>query len=230
MFRLLLFAAVCLVAPVFAVAKDHREFDPLAAYGPQIEFEVMRNGDPIGNHTVSFRRSAEGLHVDVEMSLKVRLLGITVYRFAYLSESVWRNGQLAELKAITDDDGEISEVDAVMQDGGLWISGPAGLLKGPAGLFPTDHWHPGVRGSETVINTITGQLAAVAIRQDGAERIATGTGSRAAARHVYSGDLHDIEVWYDNEGRWVRLRFPDKSGGMIDYRCIRCGPERTGVR
>lgn len=230
MIRLLLSTIPALFLFWPAVATERYGFDPISAYGDRIEFEVLRNGDPIGRHTVDFLPRDGGVQVDAEMNLQIRFLGLTVYRFGYRSSSLWREGRLVEMEALTDDDGEQSRVTALEKNGRLRVSGPAGELSGPLGLFTTDHWNPGVRGSDAVINTITGQVASVIIRDMGADRIEMDAGSRDAARHVYSGDLHDVEVWYDRQGRWVRLRFPDKSGGVIDYRCIRCGMERTAEK
>lgn len=228
--RLLLGVVLFACAPFAAAIAEQPGFDPIAAYGDRIEFEVLRNGDPIGRHTVNFMQLDDGLQVDVEMNLNVGFLGLTVYRFEYRSGSFWQDGLMTELSAFTNDDGDQTRVTAALKDGALSVSGPSGDAMGPLGLMPTDHWNPTVKGSEVVLNTITGQLADVAITQKNAERIDTGAGSRMATRHVYSGDLHDVEVWYDSQGRWVRLRFPDKSDGVIDYRCIRCGDERTASK
>lgn len=228
--RLFLGAIILAFVPFTAAIADRSGFDPVAAYGDRIEFEVLRNGDPIGVHTVDFLPMDDGLQVDVEMKLNVTFLGLTVYNFGYRSGSFWKDGRMVELNAFTDDDGDQTRVSATGQGDGLTINGPMGAATGPANLLPTDHWNPAVQGNDMVLNTITGQVADVTITPAGAERIETGTGSRMATRHVYSGDLHDVEVWYDSQGRWVRLRFPDKSDGVIDYRCIRCGDERTASK
>ena len=44
-----------------------------------------------------------------------------------------------------------------------------------------------------------------------------------ATRYRYSGELEQTEVWYDDEGRWLRLRFPGGDGLPIDFICRRCG-------
>ena len=44
-----------------------------------------------------------------------------------------------------------------------------------------------------------------------------------ATLYRYTGDL-DTEVWYDDEGRWVRMRFKAKDGSVITYQCEVCRP------
>ena len=50
-----------------------------------------------------------------------------------------------------------------------------------------------------------------------------------ATRYAYTGDL-DNEVWYDDVGRWVKMRFKGRDGSTIDYVCRRCqgGPAGKG--
>lgn len=230
MHRISLIIPLLLLFPAILGATEHKPFDPIRAYGDRIEFEVLRDGDIVGRHQVNFFPMDDGLQVDAELNLDIRFLGLTVYRFGYRSGSLWQNGRMVELNAVTDDDGEENRVRAVVKGDMMDISGPAGDQMGPAGLYPTDHWNPSVRQSAMVVNTITGQLANVAIKAVGVETVRTGEATRMATRYTYSGDLHDVEVWYDNRGRWVRLRFPDKSGAVIDYRCIRCGVEGTAER
>jgi hypothetical protein len=221
----ILILVLCSVFALPLQGKERQAFDPLLAYGDRIEFEVRRDDTPIGRRQIDFHRRDDGVQVDVVLHLKVTFLGLTVYRFGYQSGNSWRNGRLSGLTAITNDDGDQKRVEAVKAGGMMTVTGLFGEMTAPAGLYPTDHWNPGVRNSQTVINTIAGELADVRITASGGERVEVGDGSRLATRYVYSGGLHDVEVWYDGKGRRVRLRFPDRSGGVIDYHCIRCGTD-----
>lgn len=198
-------------------------FDPIRAYGEGMEFEVLRDGSPVGRHTVRFTREGEDLRVDVDMRVAISMLGITVYRFGYRSESVWRDGLMQRLDAFIDDDGEQKRIEAVSGGGGVTVEGPSGLHRGPADVVPTNHWNPAVRISDQVLNTLTGRIANVAVTPEGSDEIETNRGRVRATRFAYSGDLHDIHVWYDDQGRWVQMRFIDRRGGTMEYRCIRCG-------
>jgi len=54
--------------------------------------------------------------------------------------------------------------------------------------------------------------------------VETERGDVFATHYVYSGEL-DTEVWYDDEGRWVKMRFKGRDGSTIEYVCRRCqGP------
>ena len=61
--------------------------------------------------------------------------------------------------------------------------------------------------------------------------VATERGGIPATHHAYTGDL-STEVWYDDAGRWVKMRFEAQDGSTIDYVCRRCqgGPIKKAQR
>lgn len=205
---------------------DHPHYDPLSLYGDELIFSVLRNGEPIGTHRVTFDREGDRLVVDSRFEAEVKFLFITAFEYLYQSKSVWRDGCMVELNATTDDNGNRSRVTARLADSRLVIDGPSGRAQGNAGLFPTDHWHSGVLGSDQVLNTITGRVASVSIADLGETRVRVDKGSVPARHYVYSGDLR-TEVWYDTKGRWVKMRFRAKDGSTVEYVCKKCGAEGT---
>lgn len=196
-------------------------YDPVSLYGEEMVFSVLRNGDAIGVHRVTFDRDGDRLVVDSRFEAQVKVLFIRAFEYLYQSKSVWRDGCMVELNATTDDNGDKSRVSARLDNGQLLIEGPSGALEGAAGLIPTDHWHSGVLTSERVLNTITGRVASIDIADLGETQVII-NGRPASARHyVYSGDLN-TEVWYDRNGRWVKMRFRAEDGSSIEYVCRKC--------
>lgn len=216
-------ALISLILLATLAPASGQPFDPLRAYGEGMEFEVLRDGSPVGRHTVRFSRDGEDLIVDVDMKVAISILGITVYRFGYRSEAVWRDGLIQRLDAFIDDDGKQKRIEAVSHGDAVTVDGPNGAHQGGAEVLPTNHWNPAVQGRDRVLNTLTGRIASVAITAEGSDEIETNRGRVRATRFAYSGDLHDIHVWYDDQGRWVQMRFIDKRGGTMEYRCVRCG-------
>ena len=138
--------------------------DPVSLYGEQIAFDVKRNGTRVGTQTVTFKNIPDqSVKVGVALELAVKFLGITVYRYDYRSDAIWRDGLLVQLSSKQNDDGEISEVRVVSSEDGMRIQGPKGVVVAAADLFPTNHWNPGVIGSRQVIDTLNGSLAEVTI-------------------------------------------------------------------
>lgn len=203
--------------------------DPIALYGDELAFEVRRNGTPVGEHRVTFRRDGDDLHVNAVFAIEIRFLTFTAYRYRYESNSVWRGNCLVALQADVDDDGELSGVRARQEDDGLRISGPEGEVTAPLGLFPTDHWHAGVLLTNRVLNTLTGRLNSVRIEDRGVVEIPFDEGSAPVRHYAYTGELN-TEVWYDAAGRWVGMRFAGKDGSTIEHRCRSCALSQAAGR
>lgn len=214
------------VAAIVAESKAARStvpFDPLAVYGNAHRFAVMRNGETVGSHDLLFENTPRGFTVEARFELEIPFLFFTAYRYRYHSISEWREGRLFRLAADIDDDGERSRVLAERRaDGNLQLSGPKGSSVAPASIFPTDHWHPGVVNQTQVLNTITGRVNSVEIRDLGDEEVETSQGSVRARHYLYTGQLNN-EVWYESSGRWVKMRFPARDGSIIEYVCETCG-------
>ncbi len=197
--------------------------DPLDLYGDAIRFDVRRNGTLVGSHTVSFARQGERLSTSTRFEVAVDVLFVTAYRYVYASEAVWTGGCLEGLTATTDDNGKESVVRVARSGDRLSVSGPKGTVTARRETLPTEHWSSAVIGHDAVINTITGRINRVEISSAGAETVKTADGRAITARrYVYGGEL-DNEVWYDAEGRWVKMRFPAKDGSSIEYVCVKCG-------
>lgn len=215
--------AATVIQPAGAVAcpADGRLADPRALYGDEMVFSVLRGGKPVGEHRVAFSRDGDDVVVDVRYKVAIEVLFVTAYRYTYTSRSRWRDGCLVSLEAAVDDDGQRSSVVARADGDGLAIDGPAGVLRADPGVYPTDHWHPGVLGSTQVLNTLTGRINAVRLVERGPATVAVNGGDRPARHFAYTGDL-DTEVWYDDRGRWVKLRFRARDGSTIESVCRQC--------
>ena len=44
---------------------------------------------------------------------------------------------------------------------------------------------------------------------------------KLAQRYRYFGDL-SVDIWYDGDGRWVKMQFTAKDGSSIEYVCRSC--------
>ncbi len=218
----ILLAAVGLSATAGALTAP---FDPLAIYGPAHRFQVLRDGAPVGFLEVQFMPDGVGgWTVYSQLDLRVRLLGLTIYRLDYRSHAVWNAGGLQNLAVTVTENDRQREITMRRQGNELAIDGPAGAFHASAQLFPTDHWHPGVLSESRVLNTLTGRIAAVSITPGEWQRLATTSGTIEARPYVYSGEV-EAEVWYDGRGRWVAMRFRGTDGSKIQYVCETCGCE-----
>lgn len=191
-----------------------KETMPIAAkmadlYGEDIEFDVYRKGKRIGTHTVDFDTEDDTHTITSGTKLKVKFLFFTAYKFSYTSSEMWNDDQLVKVESVTNDGGDIYET--------AWDP------QAERHLLPTNHWNPEILEKSQIYNTISGKLDEVTITPGDWYTIETNTGPRKAQRYEYSGDLENVSVWYDEQGRWVSMEFEGTDGSMIKYRCKMCG-------
>ncbi len=72
----------------------------------RLDYEVIREGEKIGAHSVMFRHEGRHLAIATRTDIAIEPLGITLYRFHYEAEEDWVDGRLTRLTSRTDDDGE----------------------------------------------------------------------------------------------------------------------------
>lgn len=201
---------------------SHAGSDPAALYGDEIRFRVLRNGTPVGHHRVRFRSDDGTVIAETEFDVRVKLVIFTAYRFEHVARDVWRNGCLVSLSARTNDNGTETSLEARLRGGNLAVRQAGDVRTIEAGIFPTTHWNVGVVQAERVLNTITGRVNEIEIVPLGREQIRAGGRTVTAQRYRYTGELR-ADVWYDTEGRWVKMRFSAQDGSIIEYACERCG-------
>jgi hypothetical protein len=225
----LLTMAAALMIAVLLPGRAMSAFDPREIYGDGIQFDVYREGKLVGRHDVSFSRSEDSLVVESRFEIAINFLFFTAYKYVYQSSAWWQDGDLSVLKAEVNDNGDVSSL--ITERAGdrmvLNRSGERDVVAAP--LLPTNHWNSAVLVETRVLNTLTGRVNNVRIVPREREQIPTERGPVAATRYLYTGDLA-TEVWYDDAGRWVKMRFQGTDGSTIDYRCRRCqgpAPERA---
>lgn len=221
-FCLMLIIMGGLTRPLYALGSTTAPAHPLTLYGPLLSFDIYRNGTRIGEHNVRFTDTDGTLRVRTDFNLSIGALFITLYELTYSSDAIWRDGVLRGLTASTNRNGDLSTVSAQENgDGQLNVSGPNGTQVATIGLYPTNHWNAGVISSSELLNTITGKTNNVTLQAVGTETVITNLGRLVATRYRYVGEIEN-EVWYDGEGRWVRMQFPGDDGSLIELRCRQC--------
>lgn len=184
-------------------------------------FEVRRDGSRIGTHRVAFRRrGSDRLDVAIDIELKVGLGPITLFRYEHSNRIVWRDGSLAAMTANTNDNGDTHDVEVMRSgDGNLRLRTKAGVRTIGADILPSTYWMSATVRQSELLNTQTGELAAVSVTQLGTESVATPDGPVRARAYDLAGGL-SARIWYAPDGTWVGLAF-DARGDRITYHLIK---------
>ncbi len=169
-------------------------------------FTILRKGEPIGTHEVRFAATARGLQVRHGIRVAVKLAFVTVYRFAQDVEDLWRDDRLVATDALTEENGERTEVRVRERGGRLVCEGPAGVYDAPLGtMHDLSYWNLAIVRQRGVIDTQQGSLEPLTLRPGGLDEIElAGRAIRARRWRIEREAGRSGEVWYDEAGRIVR--------------------------
>ena len=201
------FVALLSVVPLWSAAAD-----------TTFDFQVSLDDKPIGEHRFQVSGPAEARAVTSEARFAVKLMGLTVYRYAHRAAEQWRGNCLRSLAATTDDDGVASRVTAEAAGDGLRVSMPEGTSSIEGCVMSFAYWNPAMRQQTRLLNAQTGRHEAVQVGRvaDGAVEVRGQT--VPAVRWRIDGPAQPVDVWYTAQGEWVGLDSTVAGGRKLRYR------------
>jgi Family of unknown function (DUF6134) len=184
--------------------------------GDVISFNVLREGKPFGSHAVKFTTDANGaLVATTTVSLKAGLGPVTVFRYKLDATETWLNGELQKVSGNVNDDGKKRSVTATRKGDALNVSGTDFKGVAPEGVVPASHWNYAQTLTGKLLSTEDGEILNVKVVNKGRETIKAGNKTIEANRYLMDSAL-DVDLWYDDDGRWVKLAF-EARGQQIEY-------------
>lgn len=188
----------------------------VATDGAVIDFTVLRKGKPFGSHKLSFDRTDDGtLTVTTDVDLKVKFGPITAFRYRLDSVEEWVDGQLMRLNGTSNSDGRKGEVSAEATGETLIVESTKfdGTL--PVTMIPSSHWNRLQVYQDRMLSTETGEVLDIEVETIGTDMVAVNGGMIETTHYRLKSDL-TVDLWYDNQSRWVKLAFQVR-GQDIEY-------------
>ncbi len=212
-FRLILSLTALLIVAT-APAKAASETVMAMAPAGTLSYDVMREGEHIGIHTVSFDRTGEELTVRTQTDVDFTVFIIFDISWIHQSVEIWSEGRLKEFTSFTDEDGRKRQVHAQRNGERLIINSTGGHREFSADLIPGTLWHPDTVRQQQVLDPIKGRLRKVTVTDKGFEQVQI-EGRTVEARHyAMRGDL-TRDFWYDRHGTIVKVEFPISDGSEV---------------
>ena len=188
-----------------------------APSGGRLAFSVLRNGDKVGEHAMSFSRSGGLITVSTDVEMRVRIGPVPVFRYTHTAQERWQGDSFQQLRTTTSSNGKIERVQADRSSGGVAIEGPSGRVTAPANAAPLTHWNRNAL-DQPLFNPQVGKLVRVRVSRAGADSVELASGrSLPAERWSIRGEA-EIDNWYDSQGVWAGLRGKLEDGSTLIYR------------
>jgi hypothetical protein len=202
-------AAVALLASVIAAS-------PVGANPESYEYRVIHPsyGD-IGTYTNIVDRLGDDAEVRTEVKIRVRILGITVYRQEAQRTERWRGPTLLSFDGVTVTNGDRLEVHGAARDGGFAITTPTGTVVAPGGVHPSNPWSAMVLNANVMMSTRTGKLSQVQISGGDVAQVSL-DGTKVTARQYEIASFKHYFVWLSDDGTPVAFR-TNEEGTLIDF-------------
>ena len=191
----------------------------VVAPGDGRTFAIQRNGEDIGHHTVTFARQGDRLDVRIKVEVDYRLLFIPLYRFEHEAHEVWVGGVLRELRAKTNDNGDIFDVVVLPNGSELLLSVNGEERDVGRNAVPSSLWRQDMARPGQLIDPADGAVMTVDVGDAKWEQITVRGVSIRARRYVMTGDL-ERELWYDSAGMFVKVRFAGEDGSDLQFRML----------
>lgn len=199
----------------FAVIPQAQAFVPKDGL---IEFQILRNGDAFGTHTLSFSKDGLDRIVDINIAMAATIGPITLFRYTHENREIWRGDTPISLVSKTNDDGDDYSVDVQWLDSNVVASVNNAKFEAPGPLLPTSYWNPiFLKTKSDLLNTQKGRIEPMIIEKVGIDDINVGGEMRKADHYKIKATLN-LDIWYDQETQeWVGLKFKVR-GSDLEYK------------
>jgi hypothetical protein len=173
------------------------------------QFTVLRDGQPVGQHRMTFRRTGDSLEVTISLNVEVKAGFLPVFVYRHKSREVWHGDRLETLDAETYDNGTALRVRGSATAEGFRVEGPAGTVMAPPDVRPSSFWRRDTTSQSVLLDTEKGRLVRVSAQPVG--------GSARVQGFKVTGEIdRPVEVWY-SENRWTLARFR-MLGAQVEFR------------
>ena len=179
----------------------------------ELDFQVLREGTPIGRHRVVFSQDGDRQVVEIAIDLEVKFAFFTLFRYQHRNREAWQDGRLVSIDTQTDDDGTAHWVRGRATADGFLVESDGGTVLAPATVIPTSYWHPATVEQTRLLDTQRGRLLDVQVERVGADPAAR---AKEALRYRMTGDL-ELDLWYSAGGHWAKIAFQAR-GAEVRYR------------
>ena len=168
-------------------------------------FKAFLDGKPIGEHTFTVVSDGDARRVTSDADFRVKILGITAYRYRHHAEERWAGDCLSGLDSSTDDDGKRASVRLVRNGEANEISTRAGARTEAGCLMTYAYWNPAMRERRRLLNPQTGKVDAVTVERVASGHVTVGGKVVVATDWRVSGGDSPVDVWISEQGEWVGL-------------------------
>ncbi len=191
-----------------------------AAVESKSVFRVSLDDKPIGTHRLEIMRKGDFWQVRTNASLNVKLMFFTVYQYQHDNTETWDGNCLQSIDATTDDNGDFYLLKGDRESNKLLLKTENENFSLNGCIRSFAYWNPELIKSNRLLNAQTGEYTHVYFEELGLEMLSIGDNQVLTRRvRLVSGE-DIIDLWYNNDNRWVALQSRTRTGSTIRYELL----------
>lgn len=185
--------------------------------GNALGFRMIRHGDEIGTHRLTFERRGDTLTVHIAVDAVVTLLSIPVARYTHRGVETWQGTTLVAIAGETNKNGEHEWVKASRTNEGLVVHGSQTKpYVAPETAIPTSYWNKRMLDGR-MISLEDGVLLAPKVANLQTESIRVASGNVIPANHYSLSGAFAVDLWYDTGDSWAAMAMTVADGSEVRY-------------
>ena len=191
----------------------------------RLEFDLYRNTELIGQHIYLFDRNGKNLTVHNKINLKIKVFGVTVYRYSSEGHEKYVNGKFVSFSATTNHNNKEKFCKIYKKENEFFIEGSSYKGKAPEDFIIGTWWNHSIIKYGAQISTGSGRIIEQTVSFIGKEKLVINNKSYTALKfNFFSSDSSlskdkklNTNVWYDEKTLiWLKTSF--NKNGKWEYR------------
>ncbi len=191
----------------------------------KLEFDLFRNDQLIGQHIYVFNRSGRNLSVHGKINFKVKMLGVTLYRYSAESREKYVDGKFESFSATTNQNKKKKFSKIYRKENKFFIEGSSYKGEAPKDFIVGSWWNHSIIKYGVQISTGSGRIIKQNVSFVGKETIEINNKKYSALKFNFSSKDQSLskdkklnmDVWYDEKTLiWLKARY-NKQGNW-EYR------------
>jgi hypothetical protein len=182
----------------------------------------------IGTYVESIDAANGVMHIDAQLHVAVKILGMVAYREDSVRKETWHDGRLLTFDSVTEKNGKHIEVRGSADHDGFVLSTPSGAIQAPANVMTSDPRVIKKIGAGMVISGKNGALELVDVTGGEPATIAL-QGAALETRHYRVNTEQEPgkwEIWLDGGGVPIKFRSME-DGTPIEFLLTSTLPSST---
>ena len=185
----------------------------------KVKFDIIRKNKVIGSHEIKFTENDDGLLVETNINIEVKILFITAYKFFHQSKEIWVGDNFLKIDAYSDfeDDREYF-IEGYDENDLFLASGMDGQLELDKNILPSNFWNIDVLKEKEIFDTQKGIARTIEVEDLGYENININGKEIKCKKFILNASSNpkdkapfpEYTLWYAENNELMKFQFKDK--------------------